>query len=263
MPTLFKPRLRYRQVANKGWCVLSVLGVMLVAMVVTFLTTSPTKKWVVVWDDEFSGTKLDATKWGTRDEAGKYNHELEYYAPAQVAVQNGTLSITSQRRPYKRYPYMSGAVETKGKFFFLYGRAEVCARLPRGKGVWPSFWLLPEDRSWPPEIDVMEALGQEPSVIHMTNYWGTAGDHTLKSSIYAGSDFSRGWHTYQVDWEPGMIRWYVDGVQRFASTNGVPDKPMYLILNTAVGGDFSGSPDATTPFPQRYEIRYVRVWQQR
>jgi len=261
MITFSKYRLRHKLLSNKGWYLLAVLGIILAATTATFLATYPVRKWVMVWDDEFRGTRLDAAKWSVRDEAGKYNHELEYYAPTQVAVQNGTLRITSQRRLYKGHPYTSGAIETKGKFFFLYGRAEVCARLPYGRGVWPAFWLLPEDRSWPPEIDVMEALGQEPSVVHMTNYWGSAGDHPLNSGTYAGADFSRGWHTYRVDWDPGIIRWYVDGVQRFASTDGVPDRPMYLILNTAVGGDFPGSPDATTPFPQRYEIRYVRVWQ--
>lgn len=218
-------------------------------------------KWTLVWGDEFRGASLDRDKWTIRDEAGKYNHELEYYVPSEVAVKSGTLSISSHRQRYKDHLYTSGAIETKGKFFFLYGRAEMYARFPRGSGVWPAFWLLPEDRSWPPEIDVAELLGQEPSVVHMTNYWGTVQDHPLNSGTYAGPDFSQGWHTYRVDWEPSMIRWYVDDVQLFASEKGVPDKPMYLILNTAVGGDFPGKPDTATPFPQKFEIRYIRIWQ--
>lgn len=241
--------------------VLCIIGILLGLAAVCLLANPSQGKWVLAWSDEFRGTSLDATKWTIRDEPGKYNHELEYYVPNEVAVKNGTLSISSHHQQYKDHLYTSGAIETKGKFFFLYGRVEMCARFPRGRGVWPAFWLLPEDRSWPPEIDVAELLGQEPSVVHMTNYWGTVQDHPLNSGIYAGPDLSEGWHTYRVEWEPGLIRWSVDGVQRFASEKGVPDKPMYLILNTAVGGDFPGRPDAATPFPQKYEIRYINVWQ--
>jgi beta-glucanase (GH16 family) len=221
----------------------------------------PAGKWQLAWSDEFSGSSLDRAKWNVRDEAGKYNHELQYYAPDGVAVRAGCLRLNSQRRLYARRFYTSGAVDTKGKYFFLYGRVEVRARLPRGQGVWPACWLLPEDGSWPPEIDVMELLGQEPTALHMTNYWGTLADHHLNSGLYIGPDFSQGWHTYAVEWEPGGIRWYVDGTQEFISTEGVPDKPMYLILNTAIGGDFAGSPVKSTPLPQHYDIDYVRVWQ--
>lgn len=255
---------------GKRLSLLTLSCVVLILVAATLLTTTlrsrisaapPAGKWQLAWSDEFSGTGLDRAKWSVRDEAGKYNHELQYYAPDEVAVRAGCLHLNSQQRPRAGRLYTSGAVDTKGKYFFLYGRVEMRARLPRGRGVWPACWLLPEDRSWPPEIDVMELLGQEPTALHMTNYWGTVADHHLNSGLYDGPDFSQGWHTYALEWEPGLIRWYVDGSQEFISTEGVPDKPMYLILNTAIGGDFAGSPDKSTPLPQRYDIDYVRVWQ--
>jgi beta-glucanase (GH16 family) len=216
---------------------------------------------VPVWSDEFNGIRLGPAKWNVRDEAGKYNHELQYYSPDEVTLGDGCLRLSSRRRQLGGRRYTSGAVDTKGKYFFLYGRVEVRARLPHGQGVWPACWLLPEDRSWPPEIDVMELLGQDPTALHMTNYWGTVADHRLNSGLYEGPDFSGAWHTYAMEWEPDRIRWYVDGIQEFVSTEGVPNKPMYLILNTALGGDFAHAPDRTTPFPQEFDVDYVRVWQ--
>ena len=243
---------------------LLVAGLLLGSVIVASINrrgASSTGRWTLVWGDEFNAAGLDAAKWTARDEAGRYNHEMQYYAPNEVVVRDGCLRLSSHRRPWGHCLYTSGAVDTKAKYFFLYGRVEVRARLPRGQGIWPACWLLPEDRSWPPEIDVMELLGHEPRTLHMTNYWGPPATPRLNSGLYAGPDFSQDWHTYSMVWEPNRIRWYVDGVQKFVSTKGVPHKPMYLILNTAVGGDFPGSPDKTTPFPQRYDIDYVRVWQ--
>lgn len=216
---------------------------------------------VLVWSDEFNGTRVDLSKWNVEDDIGKYNQERQYYASDEVFVREGHLVLRSRKRNYKERGYTSGRVDTRDKFSFTCGRVEVRARLPRGKGVWPAHWALPQDGSWPPEIDIMEMLGHDPSTVYMTNHWGEYPQHHNNLGRYTGPDFSGGWHVFACEWEPGRIRWYVDGVERHVSTKEVPVKPFFLVLNTAVGGYWPGDPDTTTVFPQYHEIDYVRVWQ--
>lgn len=217
--------------------------------------------WVLTFDDEFNGDTIDAAKWNPEDWASTRNHELQYYAPDEVSVSHGCLRLNSQPRDYKGRHYTSGAANTKGKFSQLYGRFEMRAKLPATKGIWPAFWMLPAGGGWPPEIDIMELIGHKPNTVYMTNHWGTAKDHKQNGSPFVGPDFSADFHTFAVEWEKGEIRWYVDGEQRFKSTQGAPDKPFYLLVNTAVGGDWPGKPDTTTVFPQVYEIDYIRAYQ--
>ena len=128
--------------------------------------------------------------------------------------------------------------------------------------MWPAFWLLPADDSWPPEIDVLEILGHEPNIVYTTNHYRNAdGKHEGKGDKWLGPDFSSGLHTYAIDWEPGEIVWYVDGVERYHTTANVPKQPMYVLANLAVGGDWPGQPDATTPFPSAMVIEYIRVYE--
>lgn len=224
----------------------------------------PPSDWILTWSDEFNGSKVDATKWNVYDRLNSYNNELQYYSPDEVQVGNGTLKLTSHRRDVKGKAYTSGAVNTLGKFAQPFGKWEIRAKLPGTKGIWPAIWLLPADETWPPEIDIMELLGHEPNVIHMTNHWkDSKGAHQSKGGPFSGPDFTKAFHTYAIEWEPGKIRWLVDGVERFVSTEGVPDGPFYLILNTAVGGDWPGNPDTTTVFPQTQEIDWVRVYRKR
>jgi beta-glucanase (GH16 family) len=141
---------------------------------------------------------------------------------------------------------------------------EMRAWVSAGQGLWPAFWTLPADESWPPEIDAFEILGNQPDEINMTYHWddGT-GEGAQQGKAWDGPNFSSGWHTFAVDWEPDAIIWYVDGVERFQYTDArhIVSKPMYLLANLAVGGDWPGSPDASTPFPARYQIESIRVWQ--
>ncbi len=220
--------------------------------------------WVMTWHDEFNRSAVDATKWTVYDKAAEHNNELQYYAPDDVSIVNGCLRLTSEKRDFKGLQYTSGAVNSKGKFAQAYGRFEARAKLPGTRGIWPAHWLLPGDGAWPPEIDIMELLGHEPTKVYLTNHWGADWkSHEHKGGSFGGPDFSRGFHTFAVEWEPGRVRWFVDGAARFESREGVPDKPFYVILNTAVGGDWPGKPDATTVFPQFHDIDYVRVYKRR
>lgn len=227
--------------------------------------TDPRKLgYVLAFHDEFDGTHLDASRWidsypdGVRTHS---NNEQQYYAPDGYEVRDGRLRLRAERRAMGGMPYTSGMVTTYGKFSQQYGWFEARLRIPRGKGMWPAFWLLPDDKSWPPEIDILEILGHEPDKDYMTNHYKNAsGRHEGKGDNYKGPDFSAGYHVFALEWKPDEIIWYVDGVQRYHTTENVPHVPMYVLLNLAVGGDWPGNPDSTTPFPGNMDIDYVRVY---
>jgi beta-glucanase (GH16 family) len=113
---------------------------------------------------------------------------------------------------------------------------------------------------WPPEIDIMELLGSDPTTYYMSQHWGAPTSPGLAAWQYTGPDFSAGFHTFAVEWQPGVIRWLLDGQVLVTSTYNVPDVPMYLILNTAVGGNWPGNPTDQTVFPQYHDVDYVRVY---
>lgn len=159
------------------------------------------------------------------------------------------------------YQYTSGLITTQQSFQQTYGYFEMSAKLPQGQGFWPAFWLLPAGGWGPPEIDVMEMLGNNPSTIYTTAHSTASGQ--LQSASFASNvaDTSAGFHRYGVDWEPDQITWYFDG-QRIAQTATPADmhSPMYMLANLAVGGNWPGSPDATTAFPANMQIDYIRAY---
>ncbi len=229
----------------------------------------PGTGWTMVFNDEFDGTTLDASKWSTcyqwaLDYGFTYcragNDELQWYQPDDVSIQNGQLHLKAEKRVVQGANYTSGMVDSHGKFNFLYGYAEARFRVPKGKGLWPAFWMLPQDKSWPPEIDIMEILGDKPNLAYTTLHWGQENNSTGK--VFNGPDFSADFHTFAINWQPGLIIWTIDGVEVFRTTANTPDKAMYVILNLAVGGAWPGSPDASTVFPSNFDVDYVRVWQQ-
>jgi beta-glucanase (GH16 family) len=226
--------------------------------------------WKLVFSDEFSGDKLDTTKWNTCypwvEEGGctnSGNHELEWYQPDDVIVENGLLRLRAQDRTAKEgFPYTSGMVTTHQKFSFQYGYVEACFRVPAGQGLWPALWLLPEDEHWPPEIDIHEVLGNQPTTIHTTLHYTTDGkNHFSSGTSWKGPDFSADFHTIGLLWEPHLIAWTIDGVERYAVTEDIPQEPFYLLANLAVGGDWPGSPNASTIFPSFYDIDYIRIYE--
>jgi beta-glucanase (GH16 family) len=229
--------------------------------------------------DDFNGSRLNRRHWNTcywwaqRRCTISTNHELEWYRPNQVRVRRGALRLVAERRRAHGssgagHPYFSGMISsgppygsTKPKFAFRYGKAKIRARLPAGRGLWPAFWLLPANRNSKPEIDVMEVVGQRPDTVVMNlHYRDRNGKVRALGKSWTQAGFRSGWHTFSIDWRPDKLVWLIDGVPRFRVTGGpVPHQRMYLIANLAVGGDWPGPPTASTHFPSKFKIDYVKV----
>jgi beta-glucanase (GH16 family) len=238
----------------------------------------PAATWNQIFGDEFDGTSLDTSKWNTCYVSGNCtnasNGELEWYVPEDVLEGGGVLTLRAERKHVvvsssKAYDYTSGMIQSGGanssspaKFSFKYGYMEARAKVPAGQGLWPAFWTLPDDNTWPPEIDVMEILGKDTTTSYGALHWSRNRNGYAQGAFH-GPDLSQDFHTYGVDWEPYSIVWYVDGAAMYSYTNpsNIPNKPLYLLANLAVGGDWPGLPDATTPFPSEMLIDYMRVWE--
>ncbi|MEV4437183.1 glycoside hydrolase family 16 protein [Streptomyces sp. NPDC049585] len=246
--------------------------------------------WRLVWSDEFAGPagrRPDRGRW-VFDRGGEPrwgNHEWEYYTdrPGNVSLDGrGHLAITARHEKRRGMrcasgpcDITSGRIKTKGRFARAYGRFEARIRIPRGQGLWPAFWMMGADSdrvAWPAngEIDVMEALGRQPDTVHGAVHGPgyVAQGIERHTRLGAGGRLSDDFHTYRVDWVPGRITWYLDG-KAYGSASAdrlrrgqrwVFDHPHYLLLNLAVGGDWPGPPDRSTPFPARMLVDYVRVY---
>ena len=244
------------------------------------------KQWTMVWQDEFDGTQIDENNWNFVQGGGGYgNQELQYYTKNanNVRVDDGKLIIEARKENYNGHSYTSAKLESWGKASWTYGKFEIRAKLPTGQGLWPAIWMMPEDMdvygTWPAsgEIDIMEALGHEPGVVHGTLHYGV--EHASVGNSYTlpgGQSFADGFHTFTTEWEPGEIRFYVDGIlyavqnDWFAIDNSNPDvftypapfdRDFYMQLNVAVGGEWPGNPDASSNFPQQMQVDYVKVYQ--
>jgi len=241
--------------------------------------------WKLVWSDEFDGNSIDTSKWNFEiDGKGGGNGEMEYYTdkPENAHVENGHLLITAIKNGTdadgRTHKFTSARMTTKGKFSWKYGRFEARIKLPTGRGVWPAFWLMPEDAvygGWASsgELDIMEEVGDKPDTVDGTIHYGDkwprnvhTGDKFVLPSGTLGDDF----HVYAVEWEEGVIRWYIDGnlyeTQTKWYTKAAPfpapfDQKFFIILNFAVGGAWPGAPSPDTVFPQTMDVDYVRVYQ--
>jgi beta-glucanase (GH16 family) len=212
-----------------------------------------------VFSDEFNGNSLDQQKWNVTYPSG--SGELQQYIPDAFSFDNGILKIHAVANGNSELPFTSGILTTKGKFTQEYGYFEIRARVPKGQGLFPAFWLMPANGKWPPELDVFEVLGQDSSKVYMTVHYTNSNHYPGEvQGSYSGPDLSLEFHTYGLDWEPDRLTWYVDGVERFSTTQNVPHEPMFLLINLAVGGDWPGPPDHKTPFPSEFDINYVRVF---
>lgn len=223
--------------------------------------------WRLTFQDEFDGPALDKQKWSPQDPWGyERNNELQAYVPDAFELRDGILRIVAQRREasYAGKPrhFTSGMMSTYRKFAQQFGRFEIRCRVPRGKGLWPAFWLLPEPLGWPPEIDVLETLGHDTRTIHLTHHWNDAqGMHQSDGKSWQGEpDFASDFHVIAVEWSLESIRWEIDGIERFRSVKTVPTAKMYMLVNLAVGGDWPGSPDEKTVFPAALEVDWVRCY---
>jgi len=272
----------------------------------------PGAEWKLVWNDEFDGKEIDTAKWSFDTGNGFYNYEantwingwgndeLQFYTrdTDNAFIEEGKLHIRAIKESHHGCGYTSARLKTRrteGRPLFgkTYGKFEFRAKLPTGKGIWPALWMLPQDEKYGKwacsgEIDVMEARGHEPNKVLGTLHYGSlwpANAHSGKEHILPRGETITDFHIYALEWEPGEIRWYVDGMlyatQTFwwsssktdagkgrmptgpADLNPWPapfDQPFYLVMNVAVGGRFPGKPDSTTAFPAEMVVDYVRVY---
>jgi beta-glucanase (GH16 family) len=245
----------------------------------------------LAWDDEFSGSTLDSAKWTALNNStfGDGNNELACLMQNNVHVSGGVLTIAAQRAAAPvtcgsndtRFPngrsYTSGFIQTYDKATFEYGRFEIRAELPtipgQSAGLWPAFWLRPESGGLG-ELDSFEVSGSDATspasanTIGETIHYDYIGTHPQQREDYVGSGLSSAFHTYAVDWEPGSIKWYVDGkltYERNRTTTPWIDQAFsgkfYLRLNLAVGGNGVGAPTSTTVLPGNLRVDWVRVYQ--
>lgn len=239
--------------------------------------------WHLVWSDEFERAGApDPTKW-VFDVGGHGwgNKELQFYTanrPENARIENGHLVIEARREPWERNAYTSARLITKGRADWLYGRFEIRARLPAGRGTWPAIWMLPTvwnlgDGEWPDngEMDIMEHVGHDPGTVHSSLHsrerqWRK---NTQRTGTVKIPDADTAFHTYALEWDEHEVRVLVDDQPLLVARDDARGweswpfhRPFYLILNLAVGGDWGavkGIDDSC--FPQRMEVDYVRVYQ--
>lgn len=237
----------------------------------------------LVWNDEFDGVGLpNPEKWGY-EHGFIRNNESQYYTKERVKnvyQKDGKLVIESFKEHFEengqKAEYTSGSVTTEGHASWKYGRIEVAAKLPRGRGSWPAIWMLGDNirqLGWPKcgEIDIMEYVGFNPSQVHATVHAKGAGQahHTSKGSFLRIPNVEDRFAVYAVEWTEGRLDFYVDDQLVLAFKKGDRkidpwpfDLPHYLILNTAIGGGWGGAKGIDDSiFPCKFEIDYVRVYQ--
>jgi len=243
----------------------------------------------LVFEDHFDAAELDRSNWNVElHEPGWVNEELQEYVDSKetICLQNSKLLIRPIRTVHEdgRISYISGRISTRRKRDFTYGLFEARLKVPKGKGYLPAFWLMTTDEKqygqWPVcgEIDIMEIMGNHTRTNHGTIHYGLPHEQNQGTVTLSEGDFSEEYHDFALKWEPGVIRWYVDGrlfheVKQWYSTDeGGVSKPfptpfdhdMYIILNLAVGGNWVGYPDETTDFEYAvFEVDYVRAYQKK
>lgn len=233
----------------------------------------------LVWQDEFNGSQIDPDSWTHElGNSGWGNNELQNYtaSSANSYLSDGKLIIEAREENSGGSQYSSARIITAGKREFAFGRIDIRAKLPEGQGIWPAIWMLGANfftNGWPScgEVDIMELVGHEPGIVHGTAHWGPQGSPSINNgNAYSlgGPKFSEAFHVFTIIWESNRLRWYVDDNLFFTLTQSEVGSPypfndaFFFILNIAVGGNWPGSPDASTVFPQRMFIDYIRVFQE-
>jgi beta-glucanase (GH16 family) len=234
-----------------------------------------------VWTDEFDGSSVDESKWNFQlgdgcdiNLCGWGNNELQFYKKENATVSNGTLQITAKKERVRGSSYTSARINTKGKAEWTYGRLEARIKLPAGGGLWPAFWMLPTDEvygGWPQsgEIDIMEFVGHHPKEVLGTIHYGDPypnNQHQGNKYVLHEGSFPEAYHTFSIEWEPGEIRWLLDGVlystkrtENISPYHWPFDKDFHFLLNVAVGGNLGGAVDDSI-FPATMEVDWVRVY---
>ncbi len=262
--------------ADDGWVIPSFSG---------YESPSTYDGYSLTWSDEFSGTEINDDNWGYDiGGSGWGNNELQYHTNRNAYLKEGLLVIRAQQEAYRGKNYTSSRLKTQGKQNFKYGRIDVRARLPEGAGIWPALWMLGKnitDVGWPKsgEIDIMEMVGgnslqdKHPNgdrTAHGTMHWNNNGLNGSYSPVNTGkseilsTSLSEEFHVFSIQWDVNGIGWYIDDAQySYKTINSTQPfrEEFFFIMNIAVGGDWPGSPNSSTVFPQRMVIDYVRVFQ--
>lgn len=232
-----------------------------------FYTSKNYPSMQLAFSDEFTGTQLNENFWTYELGGGGWgNNELQHYTNSNSRVENDQLFITAKDGPGN---YTSTRIITKGKVKIKYGRIDVRAKLPKGQGIWPAIWMLGENIStvgWPAcgEIDIMELLGHEPNRVYGTaHYTNGTYQYSSGSTSLSSGDFSDQFHVFSILWDKTAITWYVDNkpFRTFNSTFAAFEYEFFFIMNVAIGGNWPGSPNASTVFPQEMIVDYIRVFQ--
>ncbi|MFT6868134.1 MAG: beta-glucanase (GH16 family) [Cyclobacteriaceae bacterium] len=233
----------------------------------------------LIWQDEFSGTSLNTSNWNYETGTGSSgwgNNELQYYKQENTTVSDGFLTIEAKRENFSGSAYTSSRLTTQNKFTVQYGRVDIRAQMPEGQGIWPALWMLGENITtvgWPRcgEIDIMEMIGGgdgRDNEVHGTIHWDNNGERALfgGSRKLLSGNLSDRFHVYSIIWDANSIKWYIDDIQYHGadiSPAGLSEfrNKFFFIMNIAVGGNWPGSPNATTLFPQKMNVDYLRVFQ--
>ncbi|RAK69346.1 glycoside hydrolase family 16 protein [Hymenobacter edaphi] len=233
---------------------------------------------VPAFSDEFNGAALDGQKWSYEVRDDWFNNEKQATTNSPnnlyLTPLTGELHIQARREQLRNREFTSARIVTKGKMNYPFGRLDVRAKLPKGKGIWPAIWMLgtnDAEAGWPAcgEIDIMELRGSTPNENVATVHYGTSSaTRQMKGTTWRlpSGDFSEGFHVFSLIRSQNQLRWFVDGTQIHSvdagSVTPYPfNNPFYLILNVAVGGDFDGDPALTEPFPKEMLVDYVRFYQ--
>ena len=262
--------------ADDGWVIPSFTG---------YESPSSYDGYSLAWSDEFSGAEINTDNWGYEiGGSGWGNNELQYHTSRNAYQKDGLLVIRAQQEAYKGKNYTASRLNTQGKQNFKYGRIDVRARLPEGAGIWPALWMLGKnitDVGWPKsgEIDIMGMVGgNSPQDKHPdgdrttvgTMHWNNNGLNGSYSPVNTGgyrklsTSLSEEFHVFSIQWDVNGIGWYIDDVRySFKTINSTQPfrEEFFLVMNIAVGGNWPGSPNSSTVFPQRMVVDYVRVFQ--
>lgn len=215
-------------------------------------------EWVLEWHDTFDS--LDNEKWNLIKQGNNYNNELQYYKPENVECEDGRLIIRGKKESYKDHDYTSGKITTQNKFEFKYGKVEIIARTNGGMGSFPAIWLLPSNGDTFPEVDIYESVGKEVNIAYYVNHYLDEKCRQKRAYTKVRIDDLDEYHKYTIEWNKDSIKWFVDDIFIYESTEGIPNESMYLIINLAIGGaKWVGSPDETTEYPLTFEIEDLKI----
>lgn len=226
--------------------------------------------------EEFNQNSIDLENWsyelgdGCPDLCGWGNNEWQVYTKRNVSINNNQLVISATNEAGN---YYSGRITSKDKFEFRYGTIEVKAKLPKGRGLWPAIWMLGHDidsNPWPAcgEIDLMEYVGKHPGKIYTTLHSPASFGQSINTKTTSIESIETGFHVYKTCWDAHQIQFYIDNTLVYTFSPEIKnektwpfDKPFYVILNLAIGGNFGGPEVDDSIFPKEFVVDYVKVYQ--